>query len=49
MSSTWTWLRSLAGLESGRWCRRCEESIEANDAFGLSEGVCRPCRSDAYG
>jgi len=43
---TWTWLRGLAGLESGRWCRSCEESI-SGDPFGMSEGVCRPCRDEA--
>jgi hypothetical protein len=46
MTKTWTWVRALAGLENGRWCRSCEESIERNDPFGLSEGVCRPCRAD---
>lgn len=43
-NAIWTLLRSLAGLESGRWCRRCTESIAGNDPYGLSEGVCRPCR-----
>lgn len=46
MSTTWTWLRGLAGIESGRWCRSCDESIEPGDAFGMSEGVCAPCRKD---
>jgi hypothetical protein len=43
-NTVWRLLRGLAGLESGRWCRRCNESILAADPFGLSEGVCRPCR-----
>jgi hypothetical protein len=38
------WLRGIAGLESGRSCRRCSESIPRTDPFGQSEGVCRPCR-----
>ncbi len=36
----------LTGLPVGRWCRSCSEPIERNDLFGLSEGVCRPCRED---
>jgi hypothetical protein len=43
----WKLFRALAGGESGRWCRRCDESIPADDPFGFSEGVCRPCRRDA--
>jgi hypothetical protein len=43
-NTIWRLLRSLAGLESGSTCRRCSESILAADPFGLSEGVCRPCR-----
>ena len=41
------WLRSLTGLESGVRCRRCSESIPEADEFGLSEGVCGPCRDDS--
>ena len=41
---TWRLFRALAGNESGRSCRCCGESILRADAFGLSEGVCRPCR-----
>jgi hypothetical protein len=37
----------LARLESGRWCRSCSESIQRNDHFGMSEGVCGPCRKAA--
>jgi hypothetical protein len=36
----------LTGLPVGRWCRVCSEPIEANDRFGLSEGVCEACRRD---
>ncbi len=36
--------RALAGEETGRACRSCHEPISAGDAFGFSEGVCRPCR-----
>jgi hypothetical protein len=37
-------VRALAGEETGRTCRRCAESIRNADHFGMSEGVCRPCR-----
>jgi hypothetical protein len=37
--------RRLLLLESGTNCRRCSEAIAANDPFGVSEGVCAPCRS----
>lgn len=48
--TVWNVLRALAGTETGRSCRRCDESIPPQDQFGLSEGVCRPCRaSDARG
>ena len=43
--SVWKVLRAMAGVEGGRWCRGCGEAILANDAFGRSEGVCRPCRA----
>jgi hypothetical protein len=36
--------RALVGLETGRTCRTCGESILRDDPFGRSEGVCRPCR-----
>jgi hypothetical protein len=50
MSTTvWKLLRGLKGLESGRSCRCCGEAILAPDRFGMSEGVCRPCRIDAGG
>jgi hypothetical protein len=45
--SVWRFFRSMAGLESGRWCRDCSEPIGRRDQFGLSEGVCCPCRSAA--
>jgi len=37
-------LRTIVGLESGRSCRACSESISSHDSFGQSEGVCYPCR-----
>ncbi len=43
-SSVWKLIRALTGEEAGRSCRRCGESIPVHDGFGLSEGVCRPCR-----
>jgi hypothetical protein len=46
-SMTYRVLQALVGLEAGRACRRCHESILADDRFGLSEGVCRACRHDA--
>jgi hypothetical protein len=48
MSTTiWRVVRELAGFESGRWCRRCSDSIFRGDSFGQSEGVCRGCRGHA--
>ena len=44
MTTMYMVLRALVGLEAGRSCRRCGEPILAQDAFGLSEGVCGPCR-----
>jgi hypothetical protein len=41
---TWRVFRALAGRESGRSCRCCDEAILSGDPFGRSEGVCRPCR-----
>ena len=38
-------ISALFGRESGRQCRTCSVSIERSDAFGLSEGVCGPCRA----
>jgi hypothetical protein len=43
MLTFFTTIRALWGLEAGRSCR-CGESILTDDPFGLSEGVCRPCR-----
>jgi hypothetical protein len=42
--TVWGFFRSVAGLESGRWCRRCREAIGRSDHFGRSEGICGPCR-----
>jgi hypothetical protein len=36
------------GLEQGRHCRTCDEAILRDDQFGLSEGVCRACRREAF-
>lgn len=50
MSTTvWKMMRALSGLESGRACRRCRESIRPQDEFGMSEGICGPCRREANG
>jgi hypothetical protein len=38
-------LRRLLNLETGTSCRRCSEMIPPNDPFGVSEGVCAPCRA----
>ncbi len=40
----WNLVWASVGAEAGRACRRCTEPIPAEDAFGLSEGVCGPCR-----
>ena len=45
--TVWTFFRSLTGIESGRWCRRCSEPIARRDQFGHSEGVCEACRAAA--
>lgn len=45
--TVWNVLRALAGLETGRACRKCRESIPHSDHFGTSEGVCQPCRAFA--
>jgi hypothetical protein len=42
----WRYFLSIAA-ESGRWCRRCGETIGRADQFGRSEGVCGPCRRAA--
>jgi hypothetical protein len=47
-TTTWKVFRALWGLESGRHCRRCGESIPAADEFGMSEAVCTACRLDAH-
>jgi hypothetical protein len=36
--------RAFAMRHAGLDCRRCGQSIEPGDYFGLSEGVCRACR-----
>jgi hypothetical protein len=43
-ATIWKLSWPLAGMEAGRTCRRCGESIPKTDSFGMSEGVCRPCR-----
>jgi len=45
MTVTYRVLKALAGLEQGRSCRCCGESILNGDPFGKSEGVGRPCRN----
>jgi hypothetical protein len=46
-TSMWKLFRALAGVEAGCSCRRCTESIRRSDPFGMSEGVCAPCRRAA--
>jgi hypothetical protein len=46
-NTLWALLRAISGGGGGRWCRSCSESIVPDDPFGLSEGVCRPCRGSA--
>lgn len=36
--------RAIAMLDSGLPCRTCGQGIARDDEFGLSEGVCAPCR-----
>jgi hypothetical protein len=38
-------LNSLARRFAGRHCRACGEQLLATDPFGVSEGVCRGCRT----
>ncbi|MFL6042935.1 MAG: hypothetical protein ACJ740_16225 [Gaiellales bacterium] len=45
IATVWNLVRAATGLENGRECRSCNESIRREDPFGMSEGVCRPCRS----
>jgi hypothetical protein len=40
-------LRAFDGTWGRSSCRRCREIITTADPFGLSEGVCGPCRADA--
>lgn len=40
-------LRDLTGRETAVECRLCRETIPARDTFGLSEGVCDPCRRES--
>lgn len=46
-TTVWKVLRALTRLETGQPCRCCKESIPADDLFGMSEGVCHPCRATA--
>ena len=46
-TTTWRVFRALAGVEAGRYCRRCGEAILRADPFGRSEGVCAACRHEA--
>jgi hypothetical protein len=36
----WKLVRTLAGVEAGCYCRRCNEPIHPRDGFGMSESVC---------
>jgi hypothetical protein len=44
MITVWNVIRALAGEPTGRACRTCSEPISDADRFGMSEGVCSPCR-----
>jgi hypothetical protein len=37
-------IRALTRMEAGRWCRSCGQPVAPKDPFGMSEGVCAPCR-----
>jgi hypothetical protein len=43
-TTLWTLLRAFQGIDSAQACRRCSDPIPRTDAFGISEGVCPPCR-----
>jgi len=47
MHATFKLFQALVGLEAGRACRCCGQAIVDDDPFGMSEGVCRPCRAAA--
>ena len=48
MATLWKLIHGIGGESTGRWCRRCGESIPDHDHFGSSERVCRPCRVDEH-
>jgi hypothetical protein len=41
-----TLLRGFAVVGSGNHCRACRAPIRSGDGYGLSEGVCCPCRGN---
>lgn len=47
MATIWKFVQGLSGEHTGCDCRRCREPIREQDFVGMSEGVCRPCRSDS--
>ncbi len=44
MKNVYKIIRAFTGSEAGRSCRTCGEAILPRDGFGMSEGVCAPCR-----
>jgi hypothetical protein len=42
--TVWNIVRGIVGAGATRPCRRCDETINEHDQFGMSEGVCQPCR-----
>ncbi len=45
--TVYSMVRAMTGIESGRHCRTCKDSVDPRDGFGMSEGVCAPCRTEA--
>jgi len=46
MRTVWSTIRNAMTPATGVACRCCTEPIPNDDAFGISEHVCGPCRTD---